>query len=160
MAAVRTRVRRVKLVADQGAAVGVAAVFLAVGIAGFVPGLTTDVHQLPWWGHHASGPGALLLGTFDISVAHNLLHLAFGVAGLLAARTFAGARWYLIVGGLIYLALWLYGTFSSIPREALPLNGADNWLHFAIGVVMTVLGLTLGATRVPTGADGEILVPE
>ena len=113
MAAVRTRVRRVKLVADQGAAVGVAAVFLA-----------------------------------------------FGVAGLLAARTFAGARWYLIVGGLIYLALWLYGTFSSIPREALPLNGADNWLHFAIGVVMTVLGLTLGATRVPTGADGEILVPE
>ena len=34
MAAVRTRVRRVKLVADQGAAVGVAAVFLAVGIAG------------------------------------------------------------------------------------------------------------------------------
>lgn len=154
------RVRRVKLVADQGAAVAIAALFLAVGVAGFVPGLTSHVHRLPWWGHHPDGHGAQLLGAFDTSVAHNLMHLAFGVAGLLAARTFAGARWYLIIGGLIYLALWLYGTFSSTPREALPLNGSDNWLHFAIGVVMVILGLTLGATRVPTGAEGEILVPE
>ena len=42
----------------------------------------------------------------------------------------------------------------------LPLNASDDWLHFGIGVVMVILGLTLGATRVPTGADGEILVPE
>lgn len=39
-------------------------------------------------------------------------------------------------------------------------NNADNWLHFTLGTVMVVLGLTLGATPVPTGADGEILVPE
>ena len=154
------RVRRVTLVADQGAAVAVAAVFLAVGIAGFVPGLTTHVHQLPWWGHRPGGPGAQLFGTFDISLAHNLLHLAFGIAGLVAARTFARARWYLIAGGLAYLALWLWGTLSARPREVLPLNGADNWLHFSVGLVMVVLGLTLGATKVPTGAEGEILVPD
>lgn len=154
------RVRRVKLVADQGAAVAVAAMFLAIGVAGFVPGITHGVHQLPWWGHHPGGHGARLFGAFDVSVAHNLLHLGFGVFGLLAARTFAGARWYLILGGLAYLALWLYGTLSATPREVLPLNGADNWLHFGIGVVMVILGLTLGATKVPTGAEGEILVPE
>jgi hypothetical protein len=30
----------------------------------------------------------------------------------------------------------------------------------SIGVVMTVLGLTLAGSRIPTGADGEPLVPE
>ena len=62
--------------------------------------------------------------------------------------------------GLFYLALWLYGSLSERPREILPLNGADNWLHLGVGGVMVVLGLTLAASRVPTGADGEVLIPE
>lgn len=159
MTTTRTRFRRVKLVAVQGAALAVAAVFLIVGVAGFVPGLTSRLDRLQWYGHH-SDPGAQLLGTFDISVAHNLVHLAFGIAGLLMARTFARARLYLIGGGLIYLALWIYGLTSMTPRELLPLNSADNWLHFGLGLVMVLLGFTLAGSRVPTGADGEILVPE
>jgi hypothetical protein len=150
----------VRLVAAQGAALAVAAVFLIVAIAGFVPGLTSNIHLLQWYGHHPAGSGAQLLGTFDVSVAHNLVHLAFGVAGLVMARTFARARLYLIGGGLSYLALWLYGTLSTQPPELLPLNSADNWLHFGVGLVMVVLGLTLAGSRVPTGADGEILIPE
>lgn len=153
------RVRRVKLVAVQGAAVGVATVFLAIGVAGFIPGLT-DVGMLQWYGHHRAGPAAQLFGVFDVSVAHNLVHLAFGMAGLLLARTFGRARLYLLCGGVIYLALWLYGLLSDRPREVLPLNGADNWLHFGVGVVMVVLGLTLASSRVPTGAEGEVLIPE
>ena len=161
MATVRTRrFRRAKLVAAQGAAVAVAAVFLIIGVAGFAPGLTTRTDLLQWYGHHPNGPGAQLFGLFDVSVAHNLLHLGFGVAGLVLARTFRRARFYLIGGGLFYLALWLYGSLSERPRELLPLNGADNWLHLGIGVVMVVLGLTLAASRVPTGADGEVLIPE
>lgn len=159
MTTTRTRFRRVKLVAVQGAALAVATVFLILGVAGFVPGLTSRLDRLQWYGHH-SGPGAQLLGTFDISVAHNLVHLAFGIAGLLMARTFARARLYLIGGGLIYLALWIYGLTSMTPRELLPLNSADNWLHFGVGLVMVLLGFTLAGSRVPTGADGEILVPE
>lgn len=153
------RFRRVKLVAAQGAALAVAAVFLAIGVAGFTPGLT-DVGVLQWYGHHRPGPVARLFGVFDVSVAHNLLHLGFGVAGLLLARTFGRARLYLIGGGVVYLSLWLYGLLSARPREVLPLNGADNWLHFGIGVVMVVLGFTLATSRVPTGAEGEVLIPE
>lgn len=82
------------------------------------------------------------------------------MAGLLLARTFRRARLYLLGGGLIYLGLWLYGLLSTYPRNLLPLNGADNWLHFGIGLVMVVLGLTLAASRVPTGAEGEVLIPE
>lgn len=153
------RVRRVRLVAVQGAAVGVAAVFLILAIAGFTPGLTGQLDSLQWYGHY-SGPQSALLGIFEVSVLHNLMHLGFGVTGLLMARTFARARAYLIGGGLLYLALWIIGITQDGARDALPLNNADNWLHFAVGVVMVILGLTLAASRVPTGADGELLIPE
>ncbi len=153
-------VRRVRLVAAQGAAIGVAAAFLAIGIAGFVPGLTEDAHRLTGHGQPSVGPGASLFGVFAVSVLHNLLHLAFGVAGLVMARTFARARAYLIGGGLLYLGLWLYGLLGAELRNLLPLNDADDWLHLAIGAVMVILGLTLAGTRVPTGAEGEILVSE
>jgi hypothetical protein len=147
---------RIGLLAVQGAAVLVAAAFLAVAIAGFIPGLTTHLDQLHW----AHGSRSELFGVFEVSVVHNLLHLAFGVVGLILARTFARARTYLIGGGLIYLGLWVYGLLIDLagPRNMLPLNNADNWLHFAIGVVMVLLGLTLAGTKTPTGADGEPLV--
>lgn len=154
------RVRRVKLVAAQGAAVAVATVFLAIAVAGFIPGLTTRLDRLQWLGHPPEGQVAQLFGVFHTSAAHNLLHLGFGVAGLLLARTFNRARLYLVGGGLIYLGLWMWGTLEAGPRDVLPLNGADNWLHLGVGVVMMVLGLTLAGSRVPTGAEGELLIPE
>jgi hypothetical protein len=148
---------RVGQLAAQGAAVLVAAAFLAVAIAGFTPGLTTHLDRLQWLGHHSESQ---LFGVFDVSVVHNLLHLAFGVAGLLLAGTYARARAFLIGGGLIYLGLWLYGLLADLsgPRNVLPLNDADNWSHFSIGVVMILLGLTLAGARVPTGAGGEPLI--
>jgi hypothetical protein len=32
----------------------------------------------------------------------------------------------------------------------MPLNDADNWLHFGLGVVMLLLGVTLAGQRDPT----------
>jgi hypothetical protein len=148
------------MVAVQGAAVAVAAVFLALAVAGFIPGLTTHLDQMTWLGARNGSTGGRLFGMFEVSITHNLMHLGFGVAGLLMARTFRGSRRYLIGGGLFYLGLWLYGMLDESSAKTLPLNGSDNWLHFAIGVVMVVLGLTLAGTTVPTGADGEILIPE
>lgn len=148
------------MVAAQGAALAVAGVFLAVAVAGFVPGLTTSLDRLQWLHRPQDGHASQLFGVFDTSVAHNLLHLGFGVAGLVLARTYRRARLYLVGGGLIYLGLWLWGTIDAMPRETLPLNGAGNWLHLCLGVVMTVLGLTLAGSRAPTGADGELLIPE
>lgn len=53
----------------QIAALVVGAVFLLVGILGFVPGITTDYDLLGGAGHHS---GAKLLGIFQVSVLHNL----------------------------------------------------------------------------------------
>ena len=80
---------------------------------------------------------------------------AAGIA--IAGGLLAGA---LIGGGLVYLALWIVGITRDGARDMLPLNNADNWLHFAVGTVMVILGLTLAASRVPTGAEGELLIPE
>jgi uncharacterized protein DUF4383 len=128
----------------QIAALAVGAVFILVGVLGFIPGVTTNYEALGGAGHHS---GAMLLGIFNVSVLHNVVHLLFGVAGVLLARTAPLARYYLIGGGLIYLVLFVYGLFIDHDSAAnfVPLNTADNWLHLVLGVGMVALGLLLGS---------------
>lgn len=120
--------------------------FLVVGILGFIPGVTSDFSQLKFAGHSS---GAQLFGVFDVSILHNLLHLALGVAGLSLARTRAGARAYLVGGGSLYLALWIFGLSVGRGDSAnfIPLDSADNWLHFALGLGMVAGGVALGGMR-------------
>ncbi|WP_203136659.1 DUF4383 domain-containing protein [Microbacterium sp. JZ31] len=118
-------------------------VFLIVGVGGFIPGLTTGIESLQFAGHTSE---AMLLGIFQVSILHNIVHILYGVVGLLAARAFGFSRAYLIWGGAVYALLWLYGLF--IPHDSaanfVPLNTADNWLHFALAVTMIGLGILLG----------------
>jgi hypothetical protein len=126
----------------QKAAMVVGATFLLVGILGFIPGITTHFGDMEFAGHDSD---AKLLGIFEVSVLHNIVHLLFGLAGLAMARTMTSARTYLIGGGAIYLVLWLYGLVIDKDSGAnfVPLNSADDWLHFALGVGMIALGLVL-----------------
>ncbi|MEZ0580327.1 DUF4383 domain-containing protein [Nocardioides sp. MH1] len=127
----------------QKAALLVGAAFLLVGILGFVPGITTDYDHMEFAGHES---GAQLLGIFGVSVLHNIVHLAFGVAGLLMARTWGGARTFLLAGGLIYLVLTVYGWVVERNGDAnfVPVDDADNWLHLVLGAAMVALALALG----------------
>jgi hypothetical protein len=127
----------------QLAATVVAAVFLLVGILGFIPGLTTNYDQLGAAGHQSM---AMLLGVFQVSVLHNIVHLLFGVVGLAMARTAASARNFLIFGGVVYALLWIYGLLIDFdsPANFVPLNTADNWLHLLLAVGMIALGVLLG----------------
>jgi hypothetical protein len=126
----------------QKAALAVGVVFLLVGVLGFIPGITSNYESLGFAGH---GSEALLLGIFQVSVLHNIVHLLFGAAGIAMARTAAQSRNYLIVGGAIYLVLWLYGLLIGHDTAAnfVPVNTADNWLHFVLGVAMLGLGFAL-----------------
>lgn len=126
----------------QKAALAVGAVFLLVGVLGFIPGITTNYSDLGFAGHESE---ALLLGIFQVSVLHNIVHLLFGAAGIGMARTPGQSRNFLVVGGAIYLVLWLYGLLIGHDTAAnfVPVNTADNWLHFVLGVAMIGLGLAL-----------------
>lgn len=72
----------------QHAAVAVGAVFLLVGVLGFVPGITTRFDTLTFAGHHSE---AALFGVFAVSGLHNAVHLVFGVLGPVFSGTYNGA---------------------------------------------------------------------
>jgi hypothetical protein len=127
----------------QRAALIVGIVFLVVGVAGFIPGLTAGMGDMHMAG---SGSDSKLLGLFQISVLHNIVHLLFGVAGLVFSRTARQARNYLIWGGVTYFVLFIYGLFFNGNSAAnfVPFNVADNWLHLVLAVGMVALGVILG----------------
>ena len=126
----------------QRAAQAVGIVFLLVGILGFIPGITSNYSSMTFAGHES---GALLLGIFQVSILHNIVHLLFGVAGLAMAKTVSGARAYLLGGGVIYAILWIYGLVIDQQSAAnfVPVNSADNWLHFVLAIGMIALALIL-----------------
>jgi len=135
----------------EKAATAVGAVFLLVGILGFIPGITTNYSDMTFASHDS---GAELLGIFQVSILHNIVHLLFGVAGLAMGRTVSGARTFLVGGGVIYLVLWLYGLVIDKESAAnfVPVNTADDWLHFLLGVGMVALGLLLTRRTVDSAA--------
>lgn len=130
----------------------VSVVFLVVGVAGFIPGLTTDLDTLKFAGHDSE---AMLLGVFQVSILHNVVHLLYGVVGLVAARSWNGARAYLLAGGVVYAALWIYGMAVGDHHQAnvVPLNAADDWLHLGLAVGMVGAGLLLSSERRAIGSD-------
>ncbi|WP_081916001.1 DUF4383 domain-containing protein [Saccharothrix sp. NRRL B-16314] len=116
-------------------------VFLALGVLGFVR---------TGFGDFAGDQHATLLG-FALNPLHNVVHLVFGVLGLVMASTSGLARlygWLLFLGyGVVLLwGLAVAGVFSSNPVSGLgnplALNSNDNWLHLglaAVGLLIAVL---------------------
>ncbi|HEY8725288.1 MAG TPA: DUF4383 domain-containing protein [Gaiellaceae bacterium] len=131
----------------QSAAMLAGVVFLLVGILGFIPGITTHYSDLKFAGHNSD---AKLLGLFNVSILHNIVHLLFGVAGVALAKTWEGAKTYLLYGGLIYLVLFVYGVIwhSNTSANFVPVNWADNILHLGLGIGMIGLGVVLGKETV------------
>ena len=127
----------------------VGAVFLLVGIAGFIPGVTTDYDDLTRF----DGEGAKIFGLFGTNVLENVAHGLFALAGLAAASSWAASKTYFVWGGMVYLGLWLYGLLGGSEEEStanfLGLNPAADWLHLGLGVAMLAIGF-LVSRRVAT----------
>jgi len=115
--------------------------FLLVGVAGFFAtgmSMEADTETAP-----------RLLGLFPVNVLHNIVHLLFGVWGIVASRTFEGSRTYGRVGGVAYLGLALLGFVVPDMFGLVPIGSHDIWLHALLGLVLAVVGFTAkpGATR-------------
>ena len=147
----RTTTDRVTRTPIQTAALVVGIVFLLIGILGFIPGITTSYSDMAVATHESD---ARLLGIFQVSILHNIVHLLFGVAGLVMARTAPQARNYLVFGGAVYLVLFVYGLLIGQESDAnfVPVNPADDILHLVLGIGMIGLGLALSRSRTGTVA--------
>ena len=108
-----------------------------IGFAGFVPAMTWNLHTIEM----GYGSEAMVLGIFQVSVLHNIIHLFAGLAGLSLSRFSDSARWYLRVGGGVAVVLWIFGLL--VDRDSysnvLPLNTVDDWAYFVIALVMVGL---------------------
>ncbi|GAB3223541.1 DUF4383 domain-containing protein [Glycomyces halotolerans] len=131
----------------QDATVIVALGFVVIGVLGFLPGITTNYDGMEFAGHEST---AMLLGLFQVSVLHNVFHIVLGLVGAFMSWFLRGALMFLAAGGLLYLLLGVYGLFVSGEDAAnfLPMNTADDLLHFGLGILMLVLLFVM--RRTPT----------
>ncbi len=114
-------------------------VFVAIGIAGFIPALVEPLHP----GHpETMGTNGQLFGLFPINEAHNLVHALFGVWGLAASRSLAASVTYARSVAIIYALLTIAGFIPGLETlfGLVPLYGNDIWLHAILVLVSAYFG--------------------
>lgn len=113
-------------------------IYLLVGILGFVPAL-----QSPADGPHVLiGTTVNLLGLFPVNAVHNLVHILIGLAGLLAAGSFGGARTYFRTLAVVYAVLAVFGLIPATNSlfGLAPLASNDIWLHALTAIAAAYFG--------------------
>lgn len=109
-------------------------VFIVVAVAGFfTSGMSMEADN---------DLAPRLFGLFPVNLLHNLVHLAFGVWGIVAARSFPAARGYCLIGGGIYLVLAVLGFIVPTTFGLIPIGGHDIWLHAVLGLALLAVGMT------------------
>jgi hypothetical protein len=113
-------------------------IFLAVGVLGFIPAALTPLGE-PLAVETLAGR---LLGLFPVNILHSLVHVAFGVWGVIAYRTLAQSLTYAQVVGVAYAVLTVMGLIPGLRTVfgLIPLYGHDIWLHAAIAAAAIYFG--------------------
>jgi hypothetical protein len=123
--------------------------FIIIGLAGFA---ATGSSMEP---NHMVAPR--LFGLFPVNVLHNIVHLVFGVWGVLGARSAGAARSYLIGSGLVYLILAALGYVVPNGLGLVPLGGNDIGLHLFLGLGLLLSGMLTSnrGDAAATAGDGR-----
>ena len=103
------------------------AIFIAVGLLGFVPALV---------------PGGNLLGLFPVNAMHNLVHIGLGVWGVVAGISLAAAVIYFRGIAIIYGLLAVLGLIPATKTlfGLAPIHGADVVLHAVLALIAAYFG--------------------
>jgi hypothetical protein len=94
-----------------------------------------------------------VFGILSVNGWHNVVHIATGVLGLLAFRSYASARAYALGLGVVYIAVAIWGFVIGSGDSILsivPVNTADNVLHLLIGVAGLAAAAATPAVARPT----------
>jgi Domain of unknown function (DUF4383) len=106
------------------------AIYLAVGIIGF----------LPFLGGTVTMTNSKLLGLFNINLLHNLVHVVIGIAGLAAVTSLPNSRRFCQVVGVILVLLGVLGVIVANPLGLLFIGELDIPLHLVTGAVLAYFG--------------------
>ena len=108
-------------------------VFIAVGLLGFVSNPIIGISE-----------GAI----FHADTMHNIVHIVSGVLFLLVALAApASSRRFLLLFGIVYCLIGVLGfvnmgtTGMGQVLGFLHVNGADNYLHVGLGLVILIAGI-------------------
>lgn len=118
-------------------------VLTAVGVLGFVPGITD---------------GEMLLGMFHVDALHNIIHIATGLLGILVGTMWAShASVYFKVFGVVYAAVAVLGFIQGSSVLGLfGVNMADNALHVAIAAIALYVGFGMKEGGAPMSMSSSM----
>jgi hypothetical protein len=125
-------VKKIVIMKTKTAAILIGLVFIGVGLLGYTSN--------PIIGE---SPDAI----FHADSTHNIVHIVSGVSFLLFALTIPGyTRMFLKLFGVVYLLIGILGllkigdTGMTKIFGFLHVNGADNYLHIGLGVIIFLAG--------------------
>lgn len=116
-------------------------IYTLVGILGFVP---AALQPLP-----ATAPDVAmdafhgyLFGLFPVNAIHSIFHLAVGLWGIYAYRSFGNSRLYARSLAIIFGILAIMGLIPGLNTffRLIPLYGHDIWLHAATALIAAYFG--------------------
>jgi hypothetical protein len=118
-------------------------VFLLVGVLGLLVhngmGMDADMETT-----------GRIFGLFPVNLLHNLVHLAFGVWGILASRSFDASRAFGRVGAVIYAMLVALAFVDPETFGLVPIGSHDIWLHAVLALGLAYIGFGAAAPHRPS----------
>jgi hypothetical protein len=81
-------------------------------------------------------------GLFPVNILHNLVHVAFGIWGLIASRSLGAAKNYARITAVVYAMFVVMGLIPGLDTTfgLVPLHGNDVWLHVILAVPAAYFG--------------------
>lgn len=133
-------------ISERTCAFALGVLFLVVGIAGFIPGLTSfvdlstsssNLHSLAF----DDGYG-YVLGLFPTNFLHNAVHIAVGVLGIAASTSLSGAIVYNQAFAILYILIALMGLlpFTNTTFGTMPIFGNNVWLNALTAIIAGYVG--------------------
>jgi hypothetical protein len=107
-------------------------VFILVSLLGMLSG------GMP--GMQMGGASVMLVGLFPVNLLHNLVHMGFGVWGVIAGRGERSSVAYALGSGLAYMVLGVVGIFTDSLLGMVPIGGYDVVLHLVLALALAGCG--------------------
>lgn len=132
---------------ERAVAFGLGIIFLAIGIAGFIPGFMPFPTDAPTTGVDVprlvfSDGYGLLFGLFPTNFLHNAVHIVVGILGIAAATSFSGSLVFNQGFAVMYAAIALLGLFpfSNTTFGLMPIYGNNIWFNALTAILAAYVG--------------------